>query len=320
MNDLPLFSQSASADIYHKPMTNDSPLFSTSKSTPMPSSTPSLKLSSCSYNGFSGVNDIEPTFKKSASSGSTYKLKNIFNPKKSKRRRIRSKSHKIRKQSKSKKSVKKTEKKKILWRPSLEIMFKDKLLLNSLIAHSEQQYNSENILFLISIRELINGSNANINDQIESIYNLYIVASAKCKINLSYACYMDAISKISTFRGMTQMEKYKLFDICVKEIERLMLVSVLPSFYNSKCFQGVAEKSKYYKEYKPLKAPQKPSLGLNAFSSDLCILSEYETESEASIKQSNVKTKSNGNHKSFLAKKGRPCSTASILCYKRFDF
>lgn len=253
--------------------------------------TPYLTPSSCSCDSFLGVDDIEMTPKPSLSdkrsmATSSRKIKQILTPKAKKLKYSKHKqNHKInnRKRSKSQKS---NVQKQIRWRPSLCIIYKDELLLNALIAFCEKRYNAENILFLLAVRHLANDGiddGDGMNEHIDSIYDLYIVSSAKYKINVSYACYMDVISKISTFRRMTMMEKCQLFNHCVDEIERLMAVSVLPSFYNSKYFQNVAAKSKYFDgqriRSKSLKFNNKrmeslpsTSLGLTASSSEICQL------------------------------------------------
>eukprot|EP01083_Nonionella_stella_P285587 972167_1 len=135
---------------------------------------------------------------------------------------------------------------KITWRPTLPIIYKDELLLNTLTEFMTQSFNEENILFLQSVLALNNVTSKKIDSKIESIYALYINSNAEYQINLSYLCFTDILSKKGVFTAFDRTVKRNIFDLCVHEIERLIISSVLPSFYASKIFQNVARNSDSY--------------------------------------------------------------------------
>jgi len=141
-----------------------------------------------------------------------------------------------------------TNNNKIVWRPSLEIIFKDELLLKTLLIFAKKCYNEENILFLQSVKELNNYKNDQIDDKIISIYDDFIDEYAKYKINLSYKCSIDIISQSAQFTDYDLDKKRAMFAKCVHEIERLILTSILPKFYCSSLFQNIAKKSRYYEQ------------------------------------------------------------------------
>merc|ERR1719362_1064833 len=121
------------------------------------------------------------------------------------------------------------------WKPSLQTIFKDKLLLNALTEYMQSQYNEENILFLKSVKEITDHKykDNKIDAKIISIYKRYIEQNAEYQINLSYHCYTNILSKGTEFVNFSLNEKYQIFDLCVAEIERLIITSILPTFFAS---------------------------------------------------------------------------------------
>eukprot|EP01083_Nonionella_stella_P192652 712012_1 len=97
---------------------------------------------------FSGCDDIKELNTNSKNTKITYrtsqKLQNLF--------KYRSKSNKKQHNNKSKPSPISTTNSK--WRPSLQIIYHDELLLKTLIEFMEKAYNSENIFFILSVRDL----------------------------------------------------------------------------------------------------------------------------------------------------------------------
>eukprot|EP01084_Bolivina_argentea_P033693 62307_1 len=111
----------------------------------------------------------------------------------------------------------------------------------------EKAYNSENIFFILSVRDLQIQFLANeINNQIVSIYNLFINSNAEYPINISHDCRRDILSKLNIFNNFTIKQKHCMFDLCVTQIETLMITSILPGFYSSKMFYNIAKKCEYY--------------------------------------------------------------------------
>eukprot|EP01084_Bolivina_argentea_P172733 299187_1 len=107
---------------------------------------------------------------------------------------------------------------KIMWRPTLKDIYRDKQLLQSLIAFMERIYCEENILFLQAVQQykckidpyidsdekqcqiedthtLSDDIKRNIDFQIVSIYNAYIVSNAEYQVNLSYECFNNALAR-----------------------------------------------------------------------------------------------------------------------------
>jgi len=123
--------------------------------------------------------------------------------------------------------------------PSLQTIYKDALLFNALTKFMRSQYNEENILFLRDVKKINNHKNDDIENRIISIYNRYIKRGAEYQLNLSYGCFMDILSKKSQLIDYDLNQKCQIFDLCVNEIERLISISILPSFYNSSLFINV---------------------------------------------------------------------------------
>eukprot|EP01083_Nonionella_stella_P045968 123133_1 len=127
----------------------------------------------------------------------------------------------------------------ILWRPSLSTIWNDTFLFDALIKFTERSFSSENILFLQSVENLKRSNADNIDANILSIYDLYIQYGAQYQVNLSYACFMHVMSKRGAFKTLDMNQKYSIFDVCVDEIERLVVTSILSAFYSSSFFHRI---------------------------------------------------------------------------------
>merc|ERR1712176_268945 len=140
--------------------------------------------------------------------------------------------------------------KRISWRPSLHIIYKDEFILNALLRFAEQSFNAENILFLLLIKELRNAKLHQINEMIEIIYNYYIKSGAEYQVNISSSCYGHLMCQYPYFESFSLDQKRSMFNHCFEEIETLVNSSILPSFYWSNTFRQTVKKSTYYKAYK----------------------------------------------------------------------
>eukprot|EP01084_Bolivina_argentea_P117523 208701_1 len=139
------------------------------------------------------------------------------------------------------------------WKPSLETIYDDDELLSALIAFMKRSYNEESIFFLQSVHQLNTKINAlcqpsksgeiAINNQIRSIFELYIAPSAEYQINVSYNCLVNTTQRCQpdNISAYTMNEKKQIFNESVTEIEQLMVRSVLSLFYRSDEFQILAE-------------------------------------------------------------------------------
>eukprot|EP01084_Bolivina_argentea_P015095 28235_1 len=203
--------------------------------------TESLKQSNTKIQSFFGC-DQKDDIKSEVPSKRCQLLKKMF--------AINKYNNKIKKRCKSKKQQtgRKPFQKSISWRPSLQIIYKDKLLLQTLIKFMTKSYNSENIFFILAVQKL-QQTTKDLNSQISSIYNTYIIANASYQINISYHCFLNIMSKKCIFNTFDIKKKHSMFNECVYEIESLIITSILPSFYGSIMFRSTAKQSKYYQRY-----------------------------------------------------------------------
>lgn len=68
---------------------------------------------------------------------------------------------------------------KIIWKPSLRVIYDDALLLNALVKYMTRSYCAENIEFINSVKELNIKSDDDIDQHIHSIYDNYIGPDSK---------------------------------------------------------------------------------------------------------------------------------------------
>eukprot|EP01083_Nonionella_stella_P190245 704637_1 len=145
---------------------------------------------------------------------------------------------------------------KITWRPSLNDICMDKHLSNALIEFMKRIYCEENILFLRAVQQFkceidqyihfesdsdLKHNQKDTDFQIISIYNTYILSNSQYQVNLSYGNFMDSLKRKEAVSTLTIHQKKEIFDDCVKEIQRLIMSSVLPSFYDSAEFAIIAQ-------------------------------------------------------------------------------
>eukprot|EP01083_Nonionella_stella_P051343 136295_1 len=133
------------------------------------------------------------------------------------------------------------------WRPAIQVILNDPLLLTALTKFTELQYNSENIEFLTAVRGLQDKTVHNIDAEIIFIYNEYIMPNAPCQINVSYGCLMMSLNQKEQLMHCNLNQKRSIFEACADEIEYLVTISILPSFYHSLLFKSVAKTPKYRK-------------------------------------------------------------------------
>eukprot|EP01083_Nonionella_stella_P249108 861706_1 len=172
-----------------------------------------------------------------------------------------------------------TNNEKIRWRPSLKILYNDSLLLKTLIAFMEKSYNSENILFLLSVKKLQKSLlDLDTIFNITCIYNTYIIPTSPHQINLSYHSFVNVLSKKDKFNTFDINTKHAIFNECVTEIEQLMVTSILPSFYSSNMFQSVAKQSKFYESYLLKVMNSRPSLSCELFNSTTELLNDVKLD------------------------------------------
>jgi len=113
-----------------------------------------------------------------------------------------------------------------------------------------RSFNAENVLFLSAVRALLDIEEEHIDDAIESIYDSFIGLNASSPINLSYERLMHILWLRSQFSSYDLSAKRSLFELCVVEIESLMVSSVLPAFYESADFAAAARKSEHYASFR----------------------------------------------------------------------
>eukprot|EP01083_Nonionella_stella_P088199 245639_1 len=146
--------------------------------------------------------------------------------------------HKLRKPSNKPRKMCIKKKK---YRPSLRAIWTDPLLFNALVQFCQKSFNSENILFLQSVKNLKRKPIDHLDKAITSIYDSFIQHGAQYQINLSSACFVNIMSKRSALIAFDAAQKYSLFDLCVAEIERLVVTSILSAFYCSSFFCKAAK-------------------------------------------------------------------------------
>eukprot|EP01084_Bolivina_argentea_P123007 218008_1 len=167
---------------------------------------------------------------------------------------------------------------KSLWRPSLDMIYTDPLLLCALIAFQERSYNSESILFLQSVHHLNaqidaliesekehKSDESEIDESIYDIFKLYLSRAADYQINVSSECFSNATAMCHPqFVSTCDTEdKRKIFDQAVLEIEHLMINSVLGLFYESREFQSIAHNCKQSPTVSPLTKPSHAPIQLS---------------------------------------------------------
>eukprot|EP01083_Nonionella_stella_P071131 190890_1 len=167
---------------------------------------------------------------------------------------------------------------KSLWRPSLDMIYTDPLLLCALIAFQERSYNSESILFLQSVHHLNaqidaliesekehKSDESEIDESIYDIFKLYLSRAADYQINVSSECFSNATAMCHPqFVSTCDTEdKRKIFDQAVSEIEHLMINSVLGLFYESREFQSIARNCKQSPTVSPLTKPSHAPIQLS---------------------------------------------------------
>eukprot|EP01083_Nonionella_stella_P071132 190891_1 len=187
---------------------------------------------------------------------------------------------------------------KSLWRPSLDMIYTDPLLLCALIAFQERSYNSESILFLQSVHHLNaqidaliesekehKSDESEIDESIYDIFKLYLSRAADyqvshlvllfcvqliqpmkhAQINVSSECFSNATAMCHPqFVSTCDTEdKRKIFDQAVSEIEHLMINSVLGLFYESREFQSIARNCKQSPTVSPLTKPSHAPIQLS---------------------------------------------------------
>jgi len=186
----------------------------------------------------------------------------------SNKRRSSSRKSRMKRRSSSKKSTKRTRSSlfrafrisvntpdstrttKMRWRPSLRLIYDDAVVLEALTEYTQRSFNAENVLFLRAVRALLDVDAAHIDDAIITIYDSFIGLSAISSINLSSECLMHILWLRSQFSSYDLSAKRALFEVCVSEIEFLMLSSVLPAFYESPELAAAAPKSEHFASFR----------------------------------------------------------------------
>lgn len=138
---------------------------------------------------------------------------------------------------------------KIAWKPSLRVIYDDALLLNALVKYMTRAYCAENIEFINCVKALRIKNANTIDPHILCIYNTFIGPTAPRSINLSYDCLMDILSKREQLPSLSVAAKREMFGLCIHEIEKLILSSVLYLFYESDEFQTVVRSSDNYQNH-----------------------------------------------------------------------
>jgi len=155
------------------------------------------------------------------------------------------------------------------WRPSLPEICGDDQLLSALTAFMERIYCAENIRFLMAVQEfhrdidrhiypkeiddisMGHGQNSSsstsvhrrigrdLDLQILSIFDEFIVPNAKHQLNVSSSTLLNALSQREQLGHFSNEQKRAIFYFCRTETEHLISSSVLGRFYGSNEFAAV---------------------------------------------------------------------------------